>query len=67
MRYFQCSKCKVLAEVSDTPLLAEIVHHERRMRELSQDQFDHETAQRDYVENGGDIPSGTVLMGELNA
>lgn len=66
MRYFQCSKCKSLSEVSDTPLLSEIVHHSRRMKELTLNQFDHETAQRAYVA-GGAIPSGTVLMGELNA
>ncbi len=67
MRYFQCSKCKTLVSVSDTPTLPEIVHDERRMRELTKDQFDHETIQRDHVENGGDIPSGTVLMEQLNA
>ena len=66
MKYFQCSKCKILVSTDDTPTLPEIVHHERRMRELTKDQFDHETAQRDYVENGGDIPSGTALMGKLN-
>ena len=65
MRYFQCSKCKVLASVSDTPELSEVVCHERRMRELSQDQFDHETAQRAYI-GGGDVPSGTALMGKIN-
>ena len=66
MRYFQCSKCKILVSVSDTPTLPEIVHDERRMRELSQDQFDHETAQRVYV-GGGSAPSGTALMEQLNA
>lgn len=66
MRYFQCSKCKTLVSVSDTPQLSEIVHDGRRMRELSQDQFDHETAQRDYVENSGPVPSGTALMETLN-
>lgn len=66
MRYFQCSKCKILLSVSDTPLLSDIVHHSRRMKELTMDQFDHETAQRAYVA-GGAVPSGTVLMGELNA
>lgn len=66
MRYFQCSKCKILVSVSDTPTLPEIVHDERRMRELTQDQFDHETAQRAYV-GGGSVPSGTALMGKLNA
>lgn len=65
MRYFQCSKCKILVSVSDTPLLSEVVHHERRMRELSQDQFDHETAQRNYID-GGAVPSGTALMETLN-
>ena len=65
-RYFQCSKCKSLSEVSDTPTLPEVVCDERRMKELTIDQFDHETAQRAYIA-GGAVPSGTVLMGELNA
>ena len=46
---------------------SDVTCHDRRMRELTKDQFDHETAQRDFVENGGSVPSGTNLMGLLNA
>ena len=66
MQYFQCSECKILSSFSDTPSPSEIVCHERRKRELTEDQFDHETVQRAYI-GGGPVPSGTVLMGELNA
>lgn len=66
MRYFQCSKEKELKEVSDTPELSEIVCHDRRMRELTKDQHDHEVLQRDYVENGGSGPKDTNEMQRLN-
>lgn len=67
MRYFQCSKCKELTTTaSDTPDLVDIVHHERRMRELTKDQFDHETDQRAYIA-GGEAPLGTALMEKLDA
>lgn len=66
MRYFQCSKSKELASVSDTPDLSEIVKNGRRMRELTVDQFDHETAQRAYID-GGPVPTGTAEMERLNA
>ena len=42
--------------------LSEIVCHDRRMRELSKDQYDHEILQRDYIDNGGSIPKDTELM-----
>lgn len=45
--------------------LPEIIHHDRRMRELTKDQYDHEVIQREHVENGGPAPSGTNLMNLL--
>lgn len=66
MKYFQCSKCKKLLTVTDDYGIPKIVCDGRRMRELSKDQFDHETAQRAYI-TGGAIPENTILMSELNA
>ncbi len=42
--------------------LSEIVCHSRRMRQLTQNQFDHETIQREHVENSGPAPVNTALM-----
>lgn len=75
MRYFQCSKCKTLKELDETGIKyqtdsefdsikfnVDIICHDRRMRELSKDQYDHEIIQREYVENGGPAPVNTKLM-----
>jgi hypothetical protein len=71
-RYYQCSKCKALLTFDDvdpsydTPqkITTAIKHCNRRCRELTQKQYDHEIAQRAYI-GGGDPPSGTELMQEL--
>ena len=65
MRYFQCSKCKILKTTGDIPEISEIVCHYRRMRELTQDQYDHEVIQREYITNGGPAPKDTALMTKL--
>ena len=64
-RYFQCSKDKALKTTGDTPTTEEVSANNRRMRELTKDQYDHEVIQREHIENAGDAPSGTVLMTEL--
>ncbi len=46
--------------------LNEIICCGRRMRKLTQDQYDHEVLQRDYVENGGSEPKDTNEMQRLN-
>lgn len=61
-KYFQCSKCKILKSTGDTPEISEIACHDRRMRELTQDQYDHEVIQREHVENSGPAPVDTALM-----
>ncbi len=79
MKYFQCSKCKTLLSLDETAaeyqtdseldnikLTPDIMCHDRRMRELTEDQYDHEVLQRDYVDNGGDGPSDTAEMQRLN-
>lgn len=43
--------------------------HKKRLRELTQPQYDHEVIQRAYIDGGqqpGDVPSGTQLMTDLN-
>ena len=68
MKYWQCSKDKILKTTGDAPILSEIVCCERRMRELTEDQHIHETAQRAYIDGGrqpGSEPSGTQLMTDL--
>ena len=45
--------------------LSEIIHCDRRMRDLNKDQYDHEVIQREHVENGGPAPTGTNLMNLL--
>ena len=66
MKYWQCSKSKELKTTGDTPDISEIVSNNRRMRELTKDQYDHEVLQRDYVENGGDAPVDTNEMQRFN-
>ncbi len=46
--------------------IAEILCCGRRMRELTEDQYDHEVLQRDYVDNGGSGPKDTKEMQRLN-
>lgn len=46
--------------------LNEIICHDRRMRELTKDQYDHEVIQRDYIDGKGPAPSSTNLMNSLN-
>lgn len=84
MKYFQCSKCKILKSVDDVKFethvitrsddstieiidikpefISDIACHSRRMRQLTQNQFDHETIQREHVENAGPAPEDTELM-----
>jgi hypothetical protein len=67
-KYFQCCKDKKLKTTSDNPEIAEITCCNHRMRELTEDQHAHETAQRAYIDGGqqpGSEPSGTQLMTDL--
>lgn len=45
--------------------LNEIICHDRRMRDLTKDQYDHEVIQREHVEHGGPAPLGTNLMNSI--
>ena len=79
MKYFQCSKCKILKTIDETDIkyqtyseldiikfTPDITCHERRMRNLTKDQYDHEIIQRDYIDGKGPAPVNTVLMTEYN-
>jgi hypothetical protein len=71
-KYYQCSKCKKLKITSDIIVIEEIVCRDgdpkcnRRMRELTKDQYDHEVIQREHIDNSGPAPTDTAWMNKVN-
>lgn len=58
MRYFQCCACKALTDTAETDpvkLTSAVTHCSRRMRELTGEQYTHETQQRAWIA-GGPMP-----------
>jgi hypothetical protein len=68
MKYYQCCECKKLKETPDIIVIEDITCHDRRMRELNLNQYNHEVAQRAWIDGGmkaGEEPKNTDLMIQL--